>query len=93
MPKKERKNATLHYCHVIIRNNERRHLTQEERKKQCVNSTVDQQFNMKFSNTMDQNSRISSETEQKVAPKLLSDEYIKKLPQRKMQKIKSAPID
>ena len=42
MPKKERKNATLHYCHVIIRNNERRHLTQEERKKQCVNSTVDQ---------------------------------------------------
>ena len=64
--KRERKkNATSHYCHVIIRNNERRHLTQEERKKQCVNSTVDQQFNIKFSNTMDQNSRISSETEQK----------------------------
>ena len=47
---------------------------------------MDQQFNMKFSNTMDQNSGISSETEQNVAPKLLSDEYIKKLPQRKKQK-------
>ena len=32
---------------------------------------------------MDQNSRISSEKEQKVAPKLLNDESIKKLQQYK----------